>query len=1075
MKQGLLDAKITEYARLHPHKIAIKREERSISYRELDKRSNRVANFMHGRIKEIPHVIIILDRSPELIESIIGLLKCGLVFAPLNPLFPGNRVKKMIEETRAEWVITKAKYYEKFKDVINNNTTSHLKTLLIDGDSQGGDSHNDMFYLDSDIESEGLAFERVFNKNCYIYFTSGSTGTPKGVLGRRRSLAHFIQWEIKEFGVNEDFNVSQLTPPSFDPFLRDIFVPLMAGGTSCIPSDNTLTNIKELTRWIDENSITLIHSVPSLFKQLVLGIKDSNCFHSLKYILLAGELLRGRDISRFIDIFKARIQLINVYGPTETTLAKLFYPITPGDVNRAIIPVGKPIDGAQVLILDSKKQKRSRGKKGEVYIRTPFMSSGYYNDPVLTGKVFIKNPYGKHPQDILYKTGDLGRVLPDGNIEISGRVDYQVKIRGIRVELGEIENQLLRHEDVQEAVVTAKEDDSGDKCLCAYVVPVPGKAPNAPVLRKFLSGDLPDYMIPNFFVLLEKIPLTANGKIDRSALPGTEIEVEGEYAAPRDQQEEKLVDIWSEVLALGKEKIGIDSNFFELGGHSLKAIILISKMHREFNVKISLAEVFRTPTIRALSEQVKKSKQSKHVFIEPVEKKEYYELSSAQKRFYILQQMNPENTSFNILRIVTLEGKSDREKLMEIPGKLIKRHESLRTSFEMMEGKPIQKIHTNIDPEVDYHDLSGSGQVFSPDDSIKRFLRPFDLSQAPLMRIGLIQIEKEKHLLMVDIHHITADGLSVGILVNEFLALYGGRELPGLRIQYKDFSEWYNSRKTQETMKKQEDYWLRIFNRDIPVPELPTDYARPAEIQDFEGDVVRFRLVGEETKALKDLAKEENTSLYIVILAVCNIWLWRICVREFIIVGTGAAGRSNPDLGQLVGSFQNMMALVNHPAGEKTFTGFLEEVKKTTLEALENQDYPFEELVSKIFSSREAGRNPLFDVFFILNDMILQAALPQEVETFDLKLIPYNYNSRRTRFDLGLFAVDTGENLAFMIEYAVRLFKKDTIERFAGYFKDIVYSVLEDKNVKLEDIKISHVLSASKEYFHEEEYLGFEF
>jgi amino acid adenylation domain-containing protein len=611
MNQESLYSKITELARLRPGKTAIKSENRTVSYLELENESNQVANFMHGRIAGIPHVIIILERSPWLIASIIGLLKCGMVFVPLNPLYPPNRVKKMIEETRAQWVITDVKNFEKFKNILANHGNGtdtmnriHLKTLLIDGQGSVSDTPGNIFYLDRNTESSRLTFEqeRQPNKNCCIYFTSGSTGEPKAVLGRERSLVHFMQWEINEFAVDEGFNVSQLTPPSFDPYLRDIFVPLMAGGTTCIPSKNTLMNMRQLTRWIDENQVTLMHTVPSLFKQLVTEIQDANCFHHLKYILLAGELLRAGDIYKFIEIFKERIQLVNVYGPTETTLAKLFYRIQPQDLNRTIIPVGKPIDGAQVLILDSLKQKCRPGKKGEIYIRTPFISSGYYNDPRLTREVFIKNPYGRHPNDIIYKTGDLGRLLPDGNIELSGRIDFQVKIRGIRIEIGEIENRLLAHQDIQETVVIAKDDENGDKYLCAYVIPAPGKKPRPSDLRKYLSDELPGYMIPSYFVFLDKMPLTLNGKLAREMLPAPKeagINLETEYKEPRGEIEQKIAQTWTEFF--GVERIGIDDNFFELGGDSLKAMVIISRIQKKLGVEPALDEFLKNPTIRNLA------------------------------------------------------------------------------------------------------------------------------------------------------------------------------------------------------------------------------------------------------------------------------------------------------------------------------------------------------------------------------------------------------------------------------------------------------------------------------------------
>lgn len=605
MDQESLIAGITASVTHYPHKTAIKSETRLVSYYELERKSNRLANFMYGKIRNVPHIVIILDRSPELIEAIIGVLKCGFVFVPLSPEFPENRVRQMIYEAQAEWVITSHEYYGKFKGIFSDKGNDpRLKILLIDAGDERNDDRGKTFYLSSQLESEILLFDRVPKENCYIYFTSGSTGVPKAVLGRRLGLNHFIQWEMNEFDVDQSFNVSQLTPPSFDPFLRDIFVPLMAGGTSCIPSSEILMSSGKMIRWIDESNITLMHTVPSFFKRLSSAVEDSDCFNNLKYILLAGELLRGRDISRFLEIFKDRIQLVNIYGPTETTLAKLFYRIKPEDVARSVIPVGKPIDGAQVLILDSKKRKSRRGKKGELYIRTPFLSSGYYNDPELTDKVFIKNPFGKLQNDIIYKTGDLGRLLPDENIELSGRVDLQVKIRGVRIELGEIENRLLAYKDIQEAVVTVRNDPGDDSYLCAYLVANIEEKIESSVLRKYLSGDLPDFMIPSFFIFLEQFPLLYNGKIDRSRLPdprsaGTNIE-EGTYLAPKSDIEKQIAGIWKEVLQL--KKISTNSNFFDLGGNSLKIMEVESKLCKEYKREIPLAKLFEYSTISSLAE-----------------------------------------------------------------------------------------------------------------------------------------------------------------------------------------------------------------------------------------------------------------------------------------------------------------------------------------------------------------------------------------------------------------------------------------------------------------------------------------
>ncbi|HLP60972.1 MAG TPA: amino acid adenylation domain-containing protein, partial [Candidatus Deferrimicrobium sp.] len=1048
--------KISEWALCQPGKIAIKSEDRSVSYRELENRSNRIAHFMHGKIVAIPHIIIILDRSASLIEAILGLLKCGLVFVPVDPLLPANRIKTMIRESRAEWVITDNNYYEKFKDILDNHedgiAAPGLKILLIDAHDQGdGDGHREnRFYLEpfTGNESVGLTFESVFNKHCYIYFTSGSTGTPKGILGRREGLAHFIRWEMNEFGVDEHFNVSQMTPPSFDVFLRDIFLPLMAGGTCCIPSRHTLLDMKRLIRWIDDNEITLIHTVPSLFKQLVSEIEDPHCFKSLQYILLAGELLRGGDIHHFTRLFKQRIGLVNIYGPTETTLAKLFYRIQPGDEDRSVIPVGKPIDGAQVLILNSLKQKCQQGDYGEIYIRTPFRSAGYYNQPERTESVFIKNPYGRHPDDLLYKTGDLGRRLPDGNIEISGRIDFQVKIRGVRIETGEIENRLLNYPGIRDVLVLARDDQSGEKTLCAYIVTSSGERVPVADLKKYLAAELPDVMIPAYFVQVESFPLTPSGKIDRRALPEPVIEVGENYVAPGDEIETKLLKIWSDVLRRDEDKISVLANFFELGGHSLKVAALAAKIHKEFNANIPLAQFFKINTIRELARYIRRIEKDQYLEIEPTEKKLYYPLTSAQKRLYFLQVMEETGTGYNMPQVMKLEGKINAAKLENTFRKLIQRHESFRTSFIMVEEEPVQRIHDEVESKS-FAELFQKRPLGEPPGAIiESFIRPFDLSQAPLLRVGLLKLAKEEYLLMVDMHHIISDGVSMVVLVKEFMALYEGRELSPLRLQYKDYA-WWQAHRRGETA-RQEAFWLSEFGEfeDIPELELPLDYERP-RVQSFEGRSVGFDLGSGETRDLKALALKQGATLYMVLLAIYDIFLAKTGNRESVVVGTPVAGRLHADLEQVIGMFVNTLALKNVPAGEKSFNSFLEEVKEKTLSAFANQEYPYEELVEKVNIDRDTGRNPLFDTMFVLQNLDFPA-----IEILGLKLKSYPYERRTAKLDLTFVCSESDGRLFFTVEYAVWLFKQETALRLSEYFKKVVAAVLANPGVKISGIEI---------------------
>jgi len=510
---------IKQLALATPNKIAIERGNQNITYKDLEEKTNKIANFLGETGGSIGNIPVIFENSIELVEAILGVIKAGGIFAPVDPNFPSNRIHLMLKEIEAEWVVTQADWLHKLNEILEDENRI-LNVLVLDTDhvNQSEFKNLNIYTLEDVLQRDGVLGDYTINKNSYIYFTSGSTGKPKGILGRHISLKHFIDWEINEFAVKDSFRVSQLTSPSFDPFLRDTFVPLCAGATLCIPVTREIVmNPKALAKWLEEEKITLVHMVPTLFKAMMEEINDGNGFKELKYILLAGELLRGNDVKKFIELFKSQVQLVNLYGPTETTLAKFFYRIQESDIEKSAIPVGKPIHGAQALILNNRLRNCRVGNVGEIYIRTPFMSSGYYNNSDLTKEVFMINPLTNNPKDIIYKTGDTGRLLPTGELEVMGRVDFQVKIRGFRIEVGEIENRLVRHQGIEEAVVIAKETDDGEKTLWCYITGE--NPPNMEELKEYLGEELPEYMIPAYMMHIDKMPLTPNGKVDRKALP----------------------------------------------------------------------------------------------------------------------------------------------------------------------------------------------------------------------------------------------------------------------------------------------------------------------------------------------------------------------------------------------------------------------------------------------------------------------------------------------------------------------------------------------------------------------------
>ncbi|UCH98458.1 MAG: amino acid adenylation domain-containing protein [Candidatus Aminicenantes bacterium] len=660
----------------------------------------------------------------------------------------------------------------------------------------------------------------------------------------------------------------------------------------------------------------------------------------------------------------------------------------------------------------------------------------------------------------------------------------RIEIAGNTLDPGEIEDLLQAYEPVETAVVIGKEKKPGnkDKYLCAFVVS--RRHLGESELKEYLSRQLPLYKVPAVFFRLEKMPVATNGAPDRKRLMeldldfgdfGTVSRDEG-YEAPMGPVEEKLAEIWSTVLGIDRQTISRGANFFDLGGHSLKSIMLVSIIHRDLQVKLPLEAVFNQPRLLQLAQYIKGRKKDGYESIAPAEHKTYYALSSAQQRLFVLSRMNKGSTGYNIPAIFTLEGHLDKEKVQGTIRKLINRHESLRTSFELIENIPVQRIHAQVDFEIESYNLAtedtentegtrGPATRNSQPASalISSFIRPFDLSRAPMLRVGLMELphtpaalrvhpsqegREQKYVLMVDVHHIISDGISMDIFIREFKELYCGKPLPPLRLQYKDFSIWQNSRKHREKTKYQEEYWVKQLEGGVPVLSLPTDYARPS-IQGFEGSKLSFGITAGQTRDLKEMARKEEVTLFMVLLTLFNIFLSKVSNQEDIVVGSPISGRRHSHLGNMMGMFVNTLVLRNFPGGEKPFLHFLREVKESTLEAFENQDYQFEDLVEKVSIERDTSRNPLFDVMFVLQDIDMP-----EVEIPGLKVSPYPYEDRTSKFDLTLWAKETGDHLRLGFDYYTKIFKKETIERFITFFKIMLRSILEETGKKISRVEI---------------------
>ncbi|MCP4154602.1 MAG: AMP-binding protein, partial [bacterium] len=775
------------------------------------------------------------------------------------------------------------------------------------------------------------------------------------------------------------------------------------------------------------------------------------------------------------------LEIRHMYGPTQNTTLSTYYPVRRNHAQR--LPIGKPLANSTVYLIDKYGHLTPPGVPGEIQVGGAGIARGYLNQPELTYEKFTKTnnsfpPNNQYPitNNHLYRTGDLGRWLLDGNIEFLGRIDHQIKIRGFRIETGEIENRLLSHPDINEVAVIARQSEDGENFLCAYYEAGSAADP-APGLKDFLSKSLPDYMIPTFFIKLEKIPLTSNGKIDRKSLSENQISPlqSQTYTAPRNETEKKLTAIWTEILKLHKTRISIDEDFFNIGGHSLRATTMAARIHKEFNVKLPLGEIFKNATIRALSGILKEYTKEKFATINPAEKKEYYHLSSAQKRLYVLQQMELESTVYNMPSTTPLGGRVNLERLEIICRKLIQRHESLRTSFHMIDENPVQKVHPTVPFKIERLSALSGGSDSAPKTGANPvFFRPFDISKAPLLRVGIIEKTGtdntlQEHYMQLDMHHIITDGTSQEILIKELFVLYTGKELAPLNIQYRDYAEWQNSTEKKELVKQQEQYWLDQYSGELPVLNLPTDYVRPLN-QRFEGSNIAFEINKEETANLKTTAKKNGTTLYMTILSIFTILLAKLSGQQDIIVGTPTAGRNHADIENIIGMFVNTLAMRNKPDDKTTIEEYIREVKENTLKAFENQEYQFEDLVDKLSVKRDTGRNPIFDVMFnLLNQAHNQkqtlsttsttstasmfAIMPEsDANSADGHNTPGAVGT--SKFDLTLTGLDTEDSLTFHFEYCTKLFKKDTIKRFITYFKGILQVVHNNPELKIKDIEI---------------------
>ncbi|MED4872810.1 non-ribosomal peptide synthetase DhbF [Bacillus subtilis] len=1022
---------------LTPERIALMCDDIQVNYRKLNEEANRLARLLIEKgIGPEQFVALALPRSPEMVASMLGVLKTGAAYLPLDPEFPADRISYMLEDAKPSCIITTEEIAASLPDNLA------VPELVLD---QAVTQEIIKRY-----SPENPDVSVSLDHPAYIIYTSGSTGRPKGVVVTQKSLSNFLLSMKEAFSLGEEDRLLAVTTVAFDISALELYLPLISGAQIVIAKKETIREPQALAQMIENFDINIMQATPTLWHALVTSEPEK--LRGLR-VLVGGEALPSGLLQALQDL---HCSVTNLYGPTETTIWSAAAFLEEG--LKGVPPIGKPIWNTQVYVLDNGLQPVPPGVVGELYIAGTGLARGYFHRPDLTAERFVADPYGP-PGTRMYRTGDQARWRADGSLDYIGRADHQIKIRGFRIELGEIDAVLANHPHIEQAAVVVREDQPGDKRLAAYVVA--DAAIDTAELRRYMGASLPDYMVPSAFVEMDELPLTPNGKLDRKALPAPDFSTSVSDRAPRTPQEEILCDLFAEVLGLAR--VGIDDSFFELGGHSLLAARLMSRIREVMGAELGIAKLFDEPTVAGLAAHLDLA-QSARPALQRAERPEKIPLSFAQRRLWFLHCLEGPSPTYNIPVAVRLSGELDQGLLKAALYDLVRRHESLRTIFPESQGTSYQHILDADRACPELHVTEIAEKELS--DRLAEAVRySFDLAAEPAFRAELFVIGPDEYVLLLLVHHIVGDGWSLTPLTRDLGTAYAARchgrspEWAPLAVQYADYALWQ-----QELLGNEDDpnsliagqlaFWKETLKNLPDQLELPTDYSRPAE-PSHDGDTIHFRIEPEFHKRLQELARANRVSLFMVLQSGLAALLTRLGAGTDIPIGSPIAGRNDDALGDLVGLFINTLVLRTDTSGDPSFRELLDRVREVNLAAYDNQDLPFERLVEVLNPARSRATHPLFQIM-----LAFQNTPDAELHLPDMESSLRINSVGSAKFDLTLeisedrLADGTPNGMEGLLEYSTDLFKRETAQALADRLMRLLEAAESDPDEQIGNLDI---------------------